>query len=172
VPPLLTRLPAPLAHAPAAGSEIWNITGGRMTHKGKQSVIEDAFADAKLVVKSGANTPAKSRDGTPAASAAASGAATPAGSGGEGTGSPMPKKKKKKLTRNQYVFHGFIPGRSLTPCAQDEGAGGAPEEAQARLAHPRRAEAGGHGRRRVDGIPQHVASYRVDFYRLWSWRTV
>jgi elongation factor 3 len=86
------------------GSEIWNVDGGRMTHKGKQSVVDDAFADARLTAKSGANTPAKSTPGASAAvSAAASASGTPAGSGGEGTGSPMPKKKKKKLTRNQCV---------------------------------------------------------------------
>jgi elongation factor 3 len=100
-----------------AGSEIWYIDGGRMTHKGKQSVVEDAFADAKLA-KSGTNTPAKSRNGTPAASAAA----TPAGSGGEGTGSPIPKKKKKKLTRNQYVLSQSHEDGLLTLRLQIEGA--------------------------------------------------
>jgi hypothetical protein len=99
------------------GTEIWNVDKGRMTHKGKASVVEDAFADAKLAAKSGANTPAKSgvntpaksRNGTPAASAGA----TPAGSGGEGTGSPMPKKKTKKLTRNQLVLCYKLCGQSL-----------------------------------------------------------
>ncbi|PIL36202.1 ATP-binding cassette transporter [Ganoderma sinense ZZ0214-1] len=80
--------------------EIWNIEDGRMTHKGKIAVIEDAFA-VKSPKGSGSNTPALSRVQTPAASAAA----TPAGSGAEdnkagGTSTP-PIKKKKKLTRNQ-----------------------------------------------------------------------
>jgi elongation factor 3 len=89
-------------HCP--GSEVWNVDGGRMTHKGKTSVVDDAFADAKLA-KSGANTPAgKSRNGTPAGSTGA----TPAGSGGEGTGSPVPQRKKKKLTRNQYALYSLL----------------------------------------------------------------
>ncbi|TBU49489.1 P-loop containing nucleoside triphosphate hydrolase protein [Dichomitus squalens] len=86
--------------------EIWHIDGGRMTHKGKIAVVEDAFA-VKSPKGSGSNTPARtqtpalSRNQTPAASVAA----TPAGSGAEdnkanGTATP-PVKKKKKLTRNQ-----------------------------------------------------------------------
>lgn len=68
-----------------------------MTHQGKVSVIDDAFADMKSPKGSGQNTPAKSRVGTPAASAAV----TPAGSGGEGATGTPPLRKKKKLTRNQ-----------------------------------------------------------------------
>ena len=82
-----------------SGPEIWNIEDGRMTHKGKIAVVEDAFA-VKSPKGSGSNTPALSRVQTPAASAAV----TPAGSGAEdnkaGTSTP-PVKKKKKLTRNQ-----------------------------------------------------------------------
>ncbi|KAF8481490.1 P-loop containing nucleoside triphosphate hydrolase protein [Gautieria morchelliformis] len=74
--------------------EIWNIDAGRMTHKGKAAVVEDAFADGKL-------TPARSRVQTPAGSAAV----TPAGSGAEdskpGSGTTTPATRKKKKTRNQ-----------------------------------------------------------------------
>ncbi|EIN11824.1 hypothetical protein PUNSTDRAFT_119056 [Punctularia strigosozonata HHB-11173 SS5] len=80
-------------------SEVWNVENGRMTHKGKASVVEDAFDDAKSPKGSGANTPAGRKGRTPAASAAA----TPAASGDEaqdGTSTP-PVKKKKKMTRNQ-----------------------------------------------------------------------
>ncbi|KAI0318276.1 P-loop containing nucleoside triphosphate hydrolase protein [Amylostereum chailletii] len=81
--------------------EIWHISGGRMTHKGKAAVIEDAFANAKSPKGSGSNTPARSRGQTPAASAVA----TPAGSGTEdngGTSTPSRlASKKKKPTRNQ-----------------------------------------------------------------------
>ena len=86
--------------APHPGPEIWHVDAGRMTHKGKVAVVEEAFA-VKSPKGSGSNTPALSRTQTPAASAAA----TPAGSGAEdnkanGTATP-PVKKKKKLTRNQ-----------------------------------------------------------------------
>lgn len=64
-----------------------------MTHKGKASVVEDAFADGKLTPRSRVHTPA------------ASTAATPAGSGAEdskpGSGTTTPAMKKKKKTRNQ-----------------------------------------------------------------------
>ncbi|KZT26727.1 hypothetical protein NEOLEDRAFT_1131734 [Neolentinus lepideus HHB14362 ss-1] len=80
--------------------EIWHIEAGKMTQKGKVTVIEDAFADVKSPLASGANTPAKSRVQTPVASTNG----TPAGSGAEdkvnGTTTPV-KKKKKKATRNQ-----------------------------------------------------------------------
>jgi elongation factor 3 len=80
------------------GPEIWNISDGRMTHKGKTAVVEEAFADIKSPRGSGANTPVRSRMQSPAASAAA----TPAASGTEDKGSPgVPGVKKKKLTRNQ-----------------------------------------------------------------------
>ena len=80
------------------GPEIWNVEAGRLTHKGKAAVVEDAFA-VKSPKGSGANTPVRSRLQTPAGSTAP----TPAGSGAEdkpGTSTP-PVKKKKKLTRNQ-----------------------------------------------------------------------
>ncbi|KAH8107919.1 P-loop containing nucleoside triphosphate hydrolase protein [Cristinia sonorae] len=79
--------------------EIWNVEAGRVTHKGKAAVVEDAFADAKSPKGSGTNTPARSRMQSPAASAHA----TPAGSGAEdkGVAGGMPLKKKKKMTRNQ-----------------------------------------------------------------------
>ncbi|TFK54208.1 hypothetical protein OE88DRAFT_1786336 [Heliocybe sulcata] len=79
--------------------EIWHVDAGRMTQKGKVSVVEDAFADAKSPLGSGANTPARSRGQTPAASTNG----TPAGSGAEdrGSGAGTPVKKKKKQTRNQ-----------------------------------------------------------------------
>ncbi|KAF8265458.1 P-loop containing nucleoside triphosphate hydrolase protein [Lactarius quietus] len=80
------------------GPEIWNISEGRMTHKGKAAVVEDTFADLKSPRGSGANTPVRSRVQSPAASAAA----TPAASGTEDKGTPgVPGVKKKKMTRNQ-----------------------------------------------------------------------
>jgi elongation factor 3 len=80
------------------GPEIWNISEGRMTHKGKAAVIEDAFIGAKSPRGSGYNTPVRSRVQSPAASAAA----TPVASGAEDKGAPaVPGVKKKKLTRNQ-----------------------------------------------------------------------
>lgn len=81
------------------GPEIWNVEAGRMTHKGKTAVVEDAFADGKTPKGSGTNTPARSRIQSPSASAHG----TPAGSGAEdkGAASTPPVKKKKKMTRNQ-----------------------------------------------------------------------
>ena len=79
------------------GPEIWHIEGGRMTHKGKAAVVEDAFADGKTPKGSGTNTPVRSRLQTSAGSAAA----TPAGTDAEGAGSAPVVRKKKKLTRNQ-----------------------------------------------------------------------
>ena len=80
-----------------SGPEIWNVDGGRMTHRGKAAVIEDAFE--KTPKGSGSNTPARSRLQTPVASRTA----TPAGSGTEdkGTAGTPPIRKKKKVTRNQ-----------------------------------------------------------------------
>jgi elongation factor 3 len=78
--------------------EIWNISEGRMTHKGKAAVVEDAFADFRSPKGSGSNTPVRSRMQSPVASAAA----TPAASGAEDKGTlAVPGVKKKKLTRNQ-----------------------------------------------------------------------
>jgi elongation factor 3 len=80
------------------GPEIWNISEGRMTHKGKAAVVEDAFADFRSPKGSGSNTPVRSRMQSPVASAAA----TPAASGAEDKGTlAVPGVKKKKLTRNQ-----------------------------------------------------------------------
>ena len=82
------------------GPEIWNVEAGRLTHKGKAAVVEDAFA-VKSPKGSGANTPVRSRLQTPAGSTAP----TPAGSGAEdkpGTSTP-PVKKKKKLTSSQVL---------------------------------------------------------------------
>ncbi|PFH53784.1 hypothetical protein AMATHDRAFT_54296 [Amanita thiersii Skay4041] len=77
--------------------EIWRIDGGRMTHKGKAAVVEDAFHDVKSPKGSGTNTPVRSRFQTPTASASG----TPAASGVEDAGVVQPAVKKKKLTRNQ-----------------------------------------------------------------------
>jgi len=74
--------------------EIWNVEAGRVTHKGKKPVIEDAIGGKK---GSGLNTPVRSRMQTPTASASA----TPAASGAENGGGGVPVVKKKKLTRNQ-----------------------------------------------------------------------
>ena len=73
---------------------------GRVTHKGKTAVVEDAFADPKSARGSGTNTPVRSRLQTPAASVSG----TPAGSGAEdqaNSAAAAPVKKKKKMTRNQ-----------------------------------------------------------------------
>jgi len=74
--------------------EIWNIEAGRVAHKGKKAVIEDAFSDKK---GSGWNTPVRSRVQTPTVSASV----TPAGSGAENGKDGVPVVRKKKLTRNQ-----------------------------------------------------------------------
>jgi elongation factor 3 len=80
------------------GPEIWNISEGRMTHKGKAAVVEDAFADFKSPKGSGSNTAVRSRMQSPVASAAA----TPAAGGAEDKGTPaVPGVKRKKMTRNQ-----------------------------------------------------------------------
>ena len=76
------------------GPEIWNVEAGRVTHKGKKPLIEDAFSDKK---GSRVNTPVRSRAQTPSVSANA----TPAGSGAENSKEGLPTVKKKKLTRNQ-----------------------------------------------------------------------
>ncbi|KAH7107535.1 P-loop containing nucleoside triphosphate hydrolase protein [Auriculariales sp. MPI-PUGE-AT-0066] len=85
--------------------EIWSLEGGRITHKGKAAIVDDAFADSK------AGSLRATPRGTPLASAVpsplGSKAGTPAGSGTEdqpAAGSDPnapPVKKKKKLTRNQ-----------------------------------------------------------------------
>ncbi|KAL5485081.1 NEW1 [Sanghuangporus weigelae] len=81
--------------------EIWHIEAGRMTHKGKLAIVEDAFIDGKTPrgtpKGSGPNTPVRSRVQTPAASAAG----TPAASGTEGNAPATLVMKKKKKTRNQ-----------------------------------------------------------------------
>ncbi|KZV88309.1 mRNA export factor elf1 [Exidia glandulosa HHB12029] len=80
--------------------EIWSVEGGRLTHKGKIAVVEDAFADSKgpSLKNTPKGTPLASKAGTPAASAAG----TPAGSGAEDSpkDGAIPKGKKKKPTRN------------------------------------------------------------------------
>jgi len=73
--------------------EIWNVEGGRVTHKGKKPVIEDAINKRG----SGANTPVRSRVQTPSVSASG----TPAGSGAENGKEGVPVVRKKKPTRNQ-----------------------------------------------------------------------
>lgn len=80
--------------------EIWNVEAGRMTHKGKAAVVEDAFADGKFKATP-KGSPAASARASKAPTPIASAAATPAGSGNEGTTLAVPKAKKKKLTRNQ-----------------------------------------------------------------------
>ena len=72
----------------ATGPEIWNVDAGKMVHKGKTAVVEDAFVDGKSPKGSGTNTPARSLNVTPAVSGAEDNASATT-------------KKKKKLTRNQ-----------------------------------------------------------------------
>ncbi|KAJ3809156.1 P-loop containing nucleoside triphosphate hydrolase protein [Lentinula lateritia] len=75
--------------------ETWYVDAGRMSHKGKTAVIEDAFLDKK---GSGSNTPVRSRIQSPAQSTNG----TPVVSGAEDNGTRTPPiKKKKKMTRNQ-----------------------------------------------------------------------
>ena len=93
---LFVNLTTQLKSSCDIGPEIWNVDGGRMTHKGKAAVVDDAFADSKSPKGSGTNTPAKSRNTTPAVSTAA----TPVGSDMEDH-AVASVKKKKKLTRNQ-----------------------------------------------------------------------
>jgi len=76
--------------------EIWNVEAGRVAHKGKKPLIEDAFTFGDKR-GSGASTPVRSRAQTPIVSANA----TPAGSGAENGKEGVPVVKKKKLTRNQ-----------------------------------------------------------------------
>lgn len=84
--------------------ELWHVDKGRLTHKGKVAIIEDAFADPKSskpgsVRNSAAPTPAASAGATPNVS----GDERLKGGGSglvSGTASPKPK-GKKKLTRNQ-----------------------------------------------------------------------
>ncbi|KAJ8469483.1 hypothetical protein ONZ45_g16872 [Pleurotus djamor] len=61
--------------------EIWQVEAGRMTHKGKAAIVEDALG-----------TPSASKQATPAASGAEDAAPSP---------DKLPVVKKKKLTRNQ-----------------------------------------------------------------------
>ncbi|KAJ3748985.1 P-loop containing nucleoside triphosphate hydrolase protein [Lentinula detonsa] len=75
--------------------ETWQVEDGRMTHKGKAAVVEDAFLDKK---GSGASTPVRSRIQSPSQSTNG----TPVVSGAEDNGTRTPPiKKKKKMTRNQ-----------------------------------------------------------------------
>ncbi|GJJ06507.1 hypothetical protein Clacol_000699 [Clathrus columnatus] len=71
--------------------EIWKMENGRLTHKGTSTVVEDAFADGKLI---------KSRGVTPAASAVPTPVASGAEDGKNGT-LALPVIRKKKKTRNQ-----------------------------------------------------------------------
>ncbi|KAJ9111773.1 hypothetical protein QFC22_006432 [Naganishia vaughanmartiniae] len=87
--------------------EIWHVDAGRLTHKGKIAIVEDAFDDMKTSrTNSRIGTP-RTRAGTPttaAASAAASAATSVANSAAtseaEGGEFAKPKSRKKKLTRN------------------------------------------------------------------------
>ena len=87
--------------------EIWHVDAGRLTHKGKIAIVEDAFDDMKTSrTNSRIGTP-RTRAGTPttaAASAAASAATSVANSAAtseaEGGDYSKPKIRKKKLTRN------------------------------------------------------------------------
>ena len=107
--------------------EIWEVDNGRLTHKGKVGIIEDAFDDqsakvesreatkaalpavskgaARMAAKLAARTPGKSGSNgtTPATSASNTPIGTPAGSGDEAPKTPDegPKIAKKKLSRKQ-----------------------------------------------------------------------
>ena len=80
--------------------EIWNVDNGRLAHKGKAAIIEDAFEDSKP--SSRAASRLASRGGTPmAGSPAASSPNSATNSGDEGRelgadGLPIPIVKKKK----------------------------------------------------------------------------
>jgi elongation factor 3 len=84
--------------------EIWHVDAGRLTHKGKIAIVEDAFDDVKSRAGSRLGTP-RTRAGTPASTAPASAATSVANSAAtsevENDPSKPPKIKKKKMTRNE-----------------------------------------------------------------------
>lgn len=93
--------------------EIWNVEAGRLIHKGKAAVVEDAFEEMAAKEEKKANSRTASRMASRAASKAGtpvtSAPASAANSGDEDAGAaqlgpdgvPMPVVKKKKLTRKQ-----------------------------------------------------------------------
>lgn len=81
----------------STGPEIWSLEGGRITHKGKAAIVDDAFADSKAgsLRATPKGTPSVSKVGTPAASGAEDQGSAPADP------NAPPVIRKKKLTRNQ-----------------------------------------------------------------------
>lgn len=86
--------------------EIWNVEAGRLTHKGKAAIVEDAFDESKP--NSRATSRLASRNGSRLNSPAGSTPASANNSGAEedkreigADGLPVPIVKKKKLTRKQ-----------------------------------------------------------------------
>ena len=83
--------------------EIWNVDNGRLTHKGKAAVVEDAFEDSKPTSRAASRL--ASHNGSKTASPAASTPNSAANSGDEralgADGLPIPIVKKKKMTRKQ-----------------------------------------------------------------------
>lgn len=78
--------------------EIWNVDAGRLTHRGKVAIVDDAFDDVKpsrvgsrMGTPRGGGTPA---NGTSTAATSAVNSAAPSEAEGS-TGVPKPKKKKK-----------------------------------------------------------------------------
>jgi len=87
--------------------EIWNVDAGRLTHKGKVALVEDAFADSanpSAAASAAASTAASaipSRVGSRIGSRGSSAATTPAGSGDESEVITKVRTKKKKMSRNE-----------------------------------------------------------------------
>lgn len=88
--------------------EIWHVDAGRLTHKGKAAIVEDAFEDAASRANSRTASRLASRNGSKANSPSSSMPASAANSGdeeakpnGDGLVPPPVVSKKKKLTRKQ-----------------------------------------------------------------------
>lgn len=82
--------------------EIWNVDAGRLTHKGKAAIVDEAFEEKP---GSRATSRLASRNASKANSPAGSAPGSAANSGDErelgADGLPIPVVKKKKMTRKQ-----------------------------------------------------------------------
>lgn len=87
-------------------TEIWNVEGGKLTHKGKQSVTDDNVEDIKPSrTTSKAGTPRGGRSalasGETSAVTSAANSAAPSDAEGADGADKGPKIRKKKLSRNE-----------------------------------------------------------------------